>query len=160
MALWRLWAAHLPRRLEIWVAGKGPGNSYARPSMIAANEQYRLEQPHLYQSALNNPLMPFGSNYGGQDGDRAYPIHYNYGRYNAGRGRMHDTRDFFNHCHDGRSNDYVPRAVPDPSTIGKFKMAMGGKQINRNGTVNAFNPPEVVHGLPPKFDSSYYFLQT
>ena len=144
------------------VAGKAPGNDYVRRGRRRTKaETTKIEQPHLYPSVLNNPYLALGSNFGGQDGDRSYPIHYSYGRYNAGVGRMHDTRDFVNHCFDGRTNDYVPRAVPDPSTVGHFRMAMGARRpTNPNGTVNAFNPPYIAHGLPPLQDSSYYFIQS
>lgn len=80
-------------------------------------ERRVLHEPHLYVSQLNNPTLALGSNYGGQNGDSSYPIHYK-GRHNAGVGHMFDTRDFVNHNLDSRSNDYTPRAVPDPSTIG------------------------------------------
>lgn len=128
-------------------------------SNVPYAERRVLQEPHLYVSQLNNPTLALGSNYGGQNGDSTYPISNRYNRHNAGVGKMFDTRDFVNHNLDSRSNDYTPRAVPDPSTIGGVKVAMGFPPVNPNGTRNAFNPPEVLHGLPPTQKSDYYFLQ-
>lgn len=138
---------------------KGPGNDYNLPRRIPYAERRVLHEPHLYLSQLNNPTLALGSNYGGQNGDSTYPIKNRIERHNAGVGKMFDTRDFVNHNLDSRSNDYTPRAVPDPSTIGGLKVAMGFAPVNPNGTRNVYNPPEVLHGLPPRQKSDYYFLQ-
>lgn len=122
-------------------------------------ERTRYEPLPIFPSAFNNPVLLAPANFAGQDGDRAYPIHYKYMRHNAGQGYMFDTRDFVNHNLDSRSNDYTPRLVPDPSTIGGFQCAAGFTPPNPNGRVNAFNPPAIVHGLPPGQSSRYYFLQ-
>ena len=138
---------------------KGDSSGFNLPRKTPYAERRVLHEPHLYVSQLNNPTLALGSNFGGQNGDSTYPINYRYGRHNAGVGHMFDTRDFVNHNLDGRSNDYVPRAVPDPSTIGGLKVAMGHPPVNPNGTRNVFNPPEVLHGLPPLQKSDYYFMQ-
>lgn len=80
-------------------------------------ELYEVYQPMLYPSITNNPVLTVPANFGGQDGLSNYPIQDKYARYNAGVGQMYDTRDFVNHNLDSRSNDYTPRAVPDPSTV-------------------------------------------
>ena len=139
---------------------RNPGNLSSKPGRAPLAEAYEVYQPLLYPSQLNNPTLALPSNFGGQDGLSAYPIHYKYGRYNAGVGFMYDTRDFVNHSLDARSNDYTPRAVPDPSTISYFQQPRGGmRPINPNGTTNAYNPPYELHGLPPMQSSEYYFLQ-
>ena len=135
------------------------GGAFNLPRYARYAERRVLHEPHLYPSQLNNPTLALGSNYGGQNGDSTYPISNRIGRHNAGVGKMFDTRDFVNHNLDSRSNDYTPRAVPDPSTIGGLKVAMGFPPVNPNGTSNVFNPPEVLHGLPPTQKSDYYFLQ-
>jgi len=123
------------------------------------SEQRHVVQPRSDPSIWNVPTIPHGSNFGGQDGDRAYPIHYTYNRHNAGVGFMYDTRDFVNHNLDSRSNDYNPRLVPDASAVGGFQTARGFTPVNPNGTTNCFNPPRIVHGLPPTQSSRYYFMQ-
>ncbi len=138
---------------------KGDSSGFNLPRRPYYAERRVLQEPHLYVSQLNNPTLALGSNYGGQNGDSSYPIHYKYGRHNAGVGKMFDTRDFVNHNLDSRSNDYTPRAVPDPSTIGGLKVAMGHPPVNPNGTRNVYNPPVVLRGLPPQQKSDYYFMQ-
>jgi hypothetical protein len=123
-------------------------------------EQVELVQPMLFPSVYNNPVLALPSNFGGKDGDRAYPIHYVYSRANAGVGRHYDTRDFVNHNLDARSNDYTPRLVPDPSTINNFKTAAGFTPPNPNGTTNVYNPIVPLHGLPPLQNSRNYFIQS
>ncbi len=72
-------------------------------------------QPLLYPSILNNPVLTVPADFGGPHGLSAYPVHYKYARYNC-VGVMWDIRDFVNHNLDFRSNDCMPRAVPNPST--------------------------------------------
>ena len=97
---------------------KGDPSGFTLPRRTRYAKRRVSHEPHVYVSQLNNPTLALGSNFGGQNGDSTYPISYRYGRHNAGVGQMFDTGDFVNHNLDGRSNDYVPRAVPDPSTIG------------------------------------------
>ena len=131
-----------------------------KPYGAGRSELVPVAQPMLFPSTYNNPTLALPVNFTGQDGDRAYPIHYTYDRHNAGVGRMFDTRDFVNHNLDGRSNDYTPRLVPDPSTIGNFKTAAGFTPPNPNGTTNVYNSIVPLHGLPPLQNSRYYFLQS
>ncbi len=135
------------------------GGAFNLPRRSAYAERRVLKEPNLYVSQLNNPTLALGSNYGGQNGDSTYPISNKIGRFNAGIGPMFDTRDFVNHNLDSCSNDYTPRAVPDPSTIGGLKVAMGHPHVNPNGTRNVYNPPNILHGLPPLQQSDYYFMQ-
>jgi len=122
-------------------------------------ERVKIQPLPIYPTAFNNPVLLAPGNFSGQDGDRFYPIKYKYDRHVADGSYMFDTRDFVNHNLDGRSNDYTPRAVPDPSTIGGFQCAAGFTPVNPNGTTNAYNPPTYVRGLPPTQSSRYYFLQ-
>lgn len=130
-----------------------------QPWPAGARETTKIEPILNYANYFNNPPLLTPSNYVGQDGDRNYPLRIVYDRANAGEGFMFDTRDFVNHNLDGRSNDYTPRLVPDPSTVGGFQMAAGFTPPNPNGTTNCYNPPAVMHGLPPTQSSSYYFMQ-
>ncbi len=139
---------------------RNPGGLSSASRGTPRIEAYEVYQPMLYPSQLNNPVLTVPANFGGQDGLSNYPIRNKYARYNAGVGYMYDTRDFVNHNLDSRSNDYTPRAVPDPSTISYFQQPRGGmRPINPNGTPNVFNPPYELHGLPPLQSSEYYFLQ-
>ena len=137
---------------------KDSGGDFNLPRRTPSAEAYRRHEPRLYPSQLINPTLALGANYG-QNGDNDFPIQYKYARYIAGVGKMFDTRDFVNHCLDSRSSDYMPRGVPDPSTIGGMKGAMGFPPVHPNGTKNAYNPPELVHGLPPLQKSDYHCLQ-
>jgi len=137
---------------------KGPFK-HPNPSFVPLPERYTVPTVPTYPSIYNNPTLLVPGNFGGQNGDKDYPIHYKYSRENAGVGYMYDTRDFINHNLDSRSNDYMPRLVPDPSAINNFKTAAGFAPVNPNGTTNVFNPPTVVHGLPPTQQSKNYFLQ-
>lgn len=130
------------------------------PYGAPASETTTLYQPMLFPSVYNNPCLALPVNFTGQDGDRAYPIHYIYDRTPCGVGKMYDTRDFVNHNLDSRSNDYTPRLVPDPSTIINFKQAAGFTPVNPNGTTNCYNPITALHGLPPLQNSRNYFIQS
>ncbi len=133
---------------------------FKHPQYGAPVQERFVVPPHpMFPSIYNNPPMLGPKNFGGQDGDRAYPIHYTYSRFNAGLGAMYDTRDFVNHNLDSRSNDYTPRLVPDESAICNFKTAAGFTPPNPNGTTNVYNPPMILHGLPPTQNSKNYFLQ-
>ena len=139
---------------------RNPGGLSSRGTRAPAVELHEVYQPMLYPTMLNNPVLTLPANFGGQDGLSAYPIHYKYARYNAGVGRHWDTRDFVNHNLDARSNDYMPRAVPDPSCYSYFQQPRGGQRpMNPAGTTNVYNPPYELHGLPPLQSSEYYFLQ-
>lgn len=127
---------------------------------VPFNERAFVKQPRSDPSIYNNPSLALGSNFGKQDGDRRYPVQYTYARHNAGRGFMYDTRDFVNHNLDSRSNDYNPRLIPDASAYGGFQTAEGFQRPNPNGTTNAFNPPDLLHGLPPTISSKHYFMQS
>lgn len=137
-------------------SGAAEQNSDKRPFA----ERYYIMQPRSDPSVFNNPTLAAGNNFGGQDGDRSYPIRYTYNRHSAGVGFMYDTRDFVNHNLDGRSNDYMPRLVPDASAVGGVTIAAGFTPVNPNGTTNCYNPPHIVHGLPPTQSSRYYFMQS
>lgn len=140
----------------------GPSGYYYKQKSTAygtGTEKLKYEPILLYPSQFNNPVLALPQNFGGQDGDRSYPIHYTYDRKNAGVGKMYDTRDFVNHNLDSRSNDYNYRSNPDPSLIQGFKCAAGFTPPNPNGTINVYNPPHALHGLPPMIDSKNYFVQ-
>ena len=137
-----------------------PDGINRRPYGSPYSEKVQTYQPMLFPSVYNNPTLALPVNFTGQDGDRAYPIHYTYARHPSGTGHMFDTRDFVNHNLDSRSNDYTPRLVPDPSTIGNFKTAAGFTPPNPNGTTNVYNPVTALHGLPPLQNSRYYFIQS
>lgn len=140
--------------------GDMAGIKTRKPYGTPVSERVVLYQPLLFPSLYNNPVLATPQNFGGQDGQRAYPIKYDYQTYATGTGRQYDTRDFVNHNLDGRSNDYTPRLVPDPSTIGNFKTAAGFTPPNPNGTTNVYNPIAPLHGLPPLQNSRYYFIQS
>ena len=129
------------------------------PYGVAQTERYRIEPVPTFPSRWNNSPLLTPGNFAGQDGDRSYPIHYTYDRHITDGLRMYDTRDFVNHHLDSRSNDYTPRFVPVPAATGNFKPAAGFTPVNPNGTVNAFNPPTMLHGLPPVLKTSDYFIQ-
>ena len=133
---------------------------YALKKGLPLSEARVVEQPRSDPSIWNVPTMPAGANFGGQDGDRRYPVKYDYSRHPTGQGYMYDTRDFVNHNLDSRSNDYNPRLVPDASAVGGFQTARGFTPVNPNGTTNCYNPPRVLHGLPPTQSSKYYFMQS
>lgn len=124
------------------------------------SERHHVVQPRSDPSLWNVPTGPYGANFGGQDGDRRYPVQYDYSRFPTGPGFMYDTRDFVNHNLDSRSNDYNPRLIPDPSAVGGFITAKGRTPVNPNGTTNSYNPPRILHGLPPTISSANYFMQS
>ncbi len=128
---------------------------YGKP----VDEKIKLEPRLLYPSQFNNPVLTTPDNFGGQDGDRAYPIRLPFGRHNAGTGHMWDTRDFVNHSLDSRSNDYMYRETPDANAVQFVTVPQGFAPPPPNGTTNVYNPPHFLHGLPPLRQSADYFKQ-